>query len=51
MNWWRRQEKDRELEQQTRIKPADHTFVSRKFIEEQERKMLGPAWYRPRKKP
>lgn len=43
---------DRELEQVTNIAPADHQFTaaSPKAIEEMERRILGPDWYKPRKK-
>jgi hypothetical protein len=43
---WRRREKDRELEQQTGIRPANHSFVSRNHIERMEREILGRRWYK-----
>ncbi len=44
---------DRELEQVAGITPADHQFTSASpaAIDRMERQILGPAWYRPRKKP
>ncbi len=43
---------DRELEQVAELKPADHQFTaaSPETIAKMERRILGPAWYRPRKK-
>jgi hypothetical protein len=35
---------DRELEQMTGIKPADHGFVGRDYIRQLEKKILGPNW-------
>ncbi len=43
---------DRELEQVADLKPADHQFTtaSPETIARIERRILGPSWYRPRKK-
>jgi hypothetical protein len=51
MRFWRRTpEDDRELEQETGIKPADHTFVTPAYIRRREREILGPRWFQPRPK-
>ena len=42
---------DEELQQMTGITPADHRYVSTEAIDRLERKMLGPDWYRRRKRP
>jgi len=43
---------DRELEQVADITPADHRFTvaSPETIGKMERRMLGPEWFKPRKK-
>ena len=45
---------DRELEQEIGVKPADHQFstltANSEAVGNLERKMLGPAWFKPRKK-
>jgi len=41
---------DRELEDMTGIKPADHGYTTSDHIRMLERKMLGPGWFRPRPK-
>jgi hypothetical protein len=51
MNQRPRPRDDHELQQMTGIRPADHAFVPRSAVEQAERKMLGAAWYRRRKKP
>lgn len=35
---------DRELEQMTGIKPADHQYVSSALIKDLEKKILGRGW-------
>jgi len=53
MSFWRRTppKDDRELEQMTGITPADHRYVTPDYIRKLERQMLGPEWFKPRKKP
>lgn len=51
MRWPFRPKDDRELEQETGIKPADHVWVTPDYIRKKEREMLGERWFQPRKKP
>ncbi len=41
---------DRELEDMTGIKPADHGYTSSSVISQLERRMLGRDWFKPRPK-
>ena len=49
---WRRRppKEDRELEQQTGIKPADHHFVTPAAYQKARRELLGPSWGKKRRK-
>ena len=50
MNDRPRPKDDRELEQLTGIRPADHPWTRSAAIDRLEREVLGRDWFRPRPK-